>query len=372
MEDSNIHNQHNNHNIDNTSNNGLDTPETTIPELLYLADALVVNNASEDTILKYLRYSAVGIGLDLEEKHLLRYVYRARFRIKKQKTNLTAQIRDWISITNGNFSITDLLQTLTFITKQDRPTVTVIINRLIKDGLIERVGKANGIYRRVEKDLNKMDYMNADGKCVDIWFPLGVHKMVKTMPGNIIILAGAPNGGKTAYLLNCVLGNQDKFNVHYFNSEMGEDELKVRLELFWEGHQVPLKNWDFSAWERTSNFEDVIKTGEGNLNIIDYLEIHDNFWEIGGIISKIHQKLDGAIAIIAIQKPPGRDTGRGGFATLEKPRLYMSLEHGKLKIVKAKTFVDHANNPNGQQINFKLACGCKFIAQGNWYKEQNE
>ena len=93
-------------------------------------------------------------------------------------------------------------------------------------------------------------------------------------------------------------GNQRDHKIHYFNSEMGPGELRTRLEKFGE----PLDTWKFQAYERSSNFADVIKPGPGNLNIIDFLEIHENFYEIGGRLKEIHDRLKGAVAIVALQK----------------------------------------------------------------------
>ena len=54
-----------------------------------------------------------------------------------------------------------------------------------------------------------------------------------TMPKNIIVVAGTPNAGKTAFLLNVVQMNMSgKMPIHYFSSEMGSMEFKGRLQKF--------------------------------------------------------------------------------------------------------------------------------------------
>jgi hypothetical protein len=357
-----------NHNNDNKNNIEID--EKKLNEILdEITEAFMLGSVNESKSLSYLDMFSRGLGFEVPESHFEECIELAKGKIKRAKKNLTGQIREWISITSGNFSITDLLQTITMITKEDRVKVTVIINRLIKEGLIERVGNKHGVYRRVENECEVMDFINADIESVPIWLPFGIHERVSIMPGNIILLAGSPNAGKTGLLLNIIQQNQDKFETHYFNSEMGESELKKRLMLF-EG--TPLDSWKFKAWERSSNFADVIKPGPGKLNIIDFLEIHDNFYEIGGRLGEIHNKLNGAVAIVALQKNMGSDTGLGGGRSLEKPRLYLSMEPGRLKIVKAKNW-QGSDNPNGQQVTFKTIKGCKFPLQQDWhYPAENE
>ncbi|MCP3681650.1 MAG: hypothetical protein GY861_03075 [bacterium] len=87
------------------------------------------------------------------------------------------------------------------------------------------------------------------------------------------------------------------------------------------------------------------------------------------MITEIHRKLEGAIAVICIQKNPGTDVGLGGYMTLDKPRLALAIKPGIIKIVKAKNFKE-GKNPNGLQIKYKLHSGCAFSSDGGWHIEQ--
>ncbi len=88
----------------------------------------------------------------------------------------------------------------------------------------------------------------------------------------------------------------DNHEVHYFSSEMGALELKDRFSKF----DRPLNSWKVKFKERASNFADVIKPDA--INIIDFLEVHDEFYKIGGLIKDIYDKLTTGIAVIAIRK----------------------------------------------------------------------
>ncbi len=158
----------------------------------------------------------------------------------------------------------------------------------------------------------------------------------------------------------------NEFKINYFNSEMGEFELQDRLKRF---EDLPLSYWNFKAISRYDDFHEVIEPGKKIINIIDFIEIYEDFYKMGGLINEIHKKLNGAIAIIAIQKKQGQDQGIGGMSTLIKPRLALSMESGKIKIVKAKSWKNPTENPNNKVLKFKVVQGCKFITTTDWYTE---
>jgi len=142
-----------------------------------------------------------------------------------------------------------------------------------------------------------MDIMKPSENTVDVQYPLYLDSLFVTLPRNIIIVAGEPDSGKTALLLNFVKLNMEAFEIHYFNSEMGEMELRSRLSKF----SIPLEKWQkVHWWERSSNFADVIRPN--SINVIDFLEITEGHYRIGTWIKDIHDRLRKGIAVIAIQK----------------------------------------------------------------------
>lgn len=282
-------------------------------------------------------------------------------------TQESEQIKTWITACPGEFSVKDLDYDLGIKESKDRMGRTKILEKFVAEKILSREGKRRGVYRPYKKELVTMDYTRSNDNFLPIWLPMGIHKMVGTLPGNIIILAGDPNAGKTAVMLNIIKNNMHKFNVHYFNSEMGAGELKGRLQKF-DG--MELDNWKFNAYSRDRDFADVIFKGENSLNIIDFLEVHEDFYLVGEKIKQIHSVLDGGIAIIAIQKNKGADMAVGGNRTMEKARLVLNIEPGKFKITKAKNFVKPDFNPNGAMCEWKLVNGCQFIMQSSdWYKQ---
>ena len=201
-----------------------------------------------------------------------------------------------------------------------------------------------------------MDWISANTDTLDIKYPFGIERYAETMPKNIILVSGEANAGKTAFMLNFAKMNMNSGNVFYFSSEMGEGELKKRIKCF---DDILPEHWKVKFYERSADFQDVIRPND--INIIDFLEIHDEFWKIGGVLKAIFDKLKKGIAVVAIQKDKNKDFGRGGTMGLEKPRLYISLKPGECEIIKAKNWASEVN-PNGMTCEYTLYHGANFRA----------
>jgi len=304
---------------------------------------------------------AKGCDPPFPEKEIDAKIRSALGYIDRQAKTISELVREFALSTNGIFSSTDVYHCLQLSTRDERKNVSIILKRLSDEGLIERYGNKNGVFRRVDGEAEEIDFVNADTAPLPVRWPFGIQSLVRILPKNIIIVAGDPNAGKTAFLLNLARMNQDAFRVHYFSSEMGPQEFKERLQNF----DYSLDSWKIRAIERTGNFEDVIAPDD--LNIVDFLEVYEDFYRIGGMIRGIYDKLRKGIAVIAIQKNAGALYGLGGFRGMEKARLYLSMENGALRIVKGKLWANHSRNPNGLAVDFKLAAGCKFIQESDWH-----
>ncbi len=287
---------------------------------------------------------------------------------KHRDVSLSREVDKWISLTDGDFSLTECytaLQNLKSLTNTyTKNNLHQIFHRLSKKGTIQKSGNKNGVYRRVDDAAEEIDWWNAESKPLALKFPLDVLDHVAVYPKNIVIIAGEPNAGKTAFLLNVARLNKDLMQVTYLSSEMGAIELKTRLSKF----DAPLLEWKKVRFkDRSSNFADVIDPD--NITIIDFLEITEDFYRIAALIKEIYDKLNHGVCIIAIQKNRNTDIGRGGQLGLEKARLYLAMESGKLKIVKAKAWAKEGINPNGLIKKFKLVQGSKFIDDSPWQRE---
>ena len=280
----------------------------------------------------------------------------------------------WVQLAPGVFTYQDASRH--FLrgeadTNTNQLDLWVILESMVEQGLLERVGNARGRYRVKDDKLVKMDIFSASVDPEPIWLPFGAQKLVNIYPGNIITIGGEKESGKTALSLNIAFDNRDKYTVHYFNSEMGPEECRVRCAKYSESHRISLREWeDINFYERSDNFADVVFPGKGNLNIIDFYECHGEFYEMGRGIRDIHDRLDGAVCVLNIQKNKGADLPLGGARSLEKTRLHFSLMRlpgeeypHRLRIDLGKNWAQEKLNPRGLYVDYKLGGGCFLKAK---------
>jgi len=282
----------------------------------------------------------------------------------KREHTLIGDIRKLVNVTSGDFSVTEILKSLDSVTSRDRANVRQILHRLKVEGVIERSGRRDGVFRKVESDLEVMDFVNAPTVGLEFDWPLELHEIATVFPKDIVCMAGFKDAGKTAFAVDFIRRNMDKNEIYYFNCEMSSSRLRDRLS---KVDDVPITGWKFHPYSRSDNFSDVIKPND--VNIIDYLELVEEHWLVAKRMKEIHNKLDQGIAIVLLQKPRGRDTGMGGDKSLQKPTLYVAIENGRAKIVSAKTWKGESS-PRDMIADFKLVHGWKFVMQSPWHSEE--
>jgi hypothetical protein len=345
------------------------TPGNHDSTLFKIAWHLAKGYLPQEETQQVIEYIAGKLDPDAETKRWATEKVRSAYnRLERREGNLSDEIREWISVTSGDISVTECDKELEIVTKRDKSNRRKILQRLVKEGLIKRIENRVGIFRVIENTCEEINFLTAPTEEINLSLPLGLSDHFKAYRKNIIVFTGDQDAGKTALLLNIIKDNMHKHEIHYFSSEMAETEMRTRLELF---SGLSLQDWNFKAHERSDNFADVIEPDA--INIIDYLEIDDAFYQVSGKLRAIHDKLNNGIAIIALQKSPGQEIGRGGSFSVEKPRLYVSISNDypghTAKIVKCKNWRT-SENPNGLTRHFKLYQGHSIVETTNW--ERNE
>jgi len=297
----------------------------------------------------------------------------------KEGRSWIQDVENYVSMTDGMFYVKDVCFALGAKSPEDMAVVRSTLQKLRDKNIVEKVGTRDGSWRRIDKDdVQVMDFLHAPTTEFKIKIPLSIHEYVSLYPGNIVVIAGSKSAGKTAFMLNVVKENQGINNwkaedLVYMNSEMGATELRNRLVKF----EMPLEHWSFTPISRGNNWSDLI-TQEKKIFIVDFIEITDDFYKIAGEIRLIHDKLKEGICFIALHKDPNATYGRGGTFSIEKSRLYITLDHfmgqdergnprriNLAKIVDAKSY--KGRNPRGWIRTFKLHNGSIFVPECEWH-----
>jgi hypothetical protein len=289
-----------------------------------------------------------------------------------KRRNVQQEIENLIDFRgSGTFTITDVYVDLKMDTKEDKAACRMALSRLVARQKIEKIetGKT-GTYRLVKKLAEMTRFVNGDGRKFPVKLPVDLGLMCNIHPKNIIVVAGSKSAGKTAMLMEIASLNQHNLPVVYLNSDMGDEEYTDRMKKKGFTCQEDIK---FETYNRSSDFHDLI-TPEKKIFIIDFLEVHENFFEIGKPIKQIWDRLKDGIAIIAIQMKSGGTIGRGGDFSKEKARLYLTMDYmadfrcTNMRIEEAKSpTAAYPDGVRGWSRKVKIVDGCKFSPLENWH-----
>ena len=243
----------------------------------------------------------------------------------KERRNVQQEVENLIEFRgNGIMSLVDFYSDLKLDSREEKASCRMALNRLSARKKIEKIESGRtGTYRLVDTVADRIQFIDGDSKRFPVKLPLDLNALCNIYPKNIIIIAGSKSSGKTAFLLTTAMLNQNHIPVVYLNSDMGDEEYTDRLKKMGFTCQEDIK---FNALNRSHSFHDLI-TPEQKIFIIDFLEVHENFYEIGKPIKQIWDKLKDGIAIIAIQMKSGAKVGRGGDFSKEKARLYLAMDY---------------------------------------------
>lgn len=363
----------------NSNDNDLNRPQPTSNDLNYFKDGrrdedlfhtayfLLKSGCDIHFVEQVLERLMLSWGEKPDPKWIKAKIESALKRVQKREINFAEEVREFVLTSNGLFLTSDVTNRLQLTSRQEKKNVVNVLLRLHKEGIIERAGQKDGCYRRIDNEIEFMDFANADVEnVIDLRLPLNLHLKSKFFPKAVVVIAGVSGMGKTLFSFNAIAENFGKFPIFYFNSEMGPEALKMKLSYFpipiseWSKNMKVIDNWDFN------NIADKIQPD--GFNVIDYLEPEgDKPYNIHGVISAIIRRLNKGTALIAIQKKPGASMGTGGIYSIKAATLALALDWGKIEIVKNR-FREADSLPSLNKINFEVHQGHKFVPQGGWYK----
>lgn len=343
-------------------------------DIFHVLNCAAKSGLTEDYLLQ------TGIALarictpPFPEREITAKVESVLKRVAHREGTIAEEVREYAMTSSDFFMSSECFKELGLTSRDFKKAGTLALLRMVKEGILVKHGNRRGCYRRVEDDLDIMDLTKASTAEFPLSLPLGVHEHAIIYPSNIVLVGGQKSAGKTAYLLNTVLLNKDRFTkdeILYLNSEMGVEEARIRCEKF----KMTVEEWSgiFTLANRSDNYPDVIKPGR-KLILIDFLEPpSEKLFLIKEMLSSIHQNLikTGAVAVIAVQIHPDKEYILGkGFAR-EKPRLivHLTYDHEKrlhtILIDEAKAW--RGKNPRGMNRQYKLVDAHKYVPQGDWH-----
>jgi len=248
-----------------------------------------------------------------------------------------------------SFSVRGLCEHLGIIDTEEKKVVSRAVSYLGSKNEVEK-GDRLGLWRKSDAKLKPITLFpeNEDEGFQDFRLPL-LQDYIKVDRGDVLLFAGFTSTGKTCMALNFIQKNQHLFTgIDYLSNQVGQ--VKKRLLAFRKHDGLTEKDWRFELFDRKENFAPVINPE--HLTIVDFLDALDgDYSKMGSNISQIHNRVENepGIALVFIQKPPGRDSGFGGqqthsfvnfSATLDESKKEGS-EQKRMKIIKSKLTPEH-------------------------------
>lgn len=269
------------------------------------------------------------------------------------------QIEDWVGgMVTGQFHYTKVLDGT--IPPSEYAKLRVIMHRLRDKGVCYPVpSKGDGWWRPADNSLEEICWWDGDGEIGDsLLLPMGLNKYCYIPLPSLIIVAGKYNAGKTAFCINTVNQNLEKWEnkIDFYVSE-GAEMMRAKFDSL---NSFLPKPPPFKMYRRTENFADVIDPD--HLSVIDYLRVDmSKTYEIGNSLFAIFNKLNRGIAVVAMQKPPGdRKIAFGGASTAFEPTLYIGMDKDVLGFEKIKVPKLVDIDPYTLKITFKISKGVNF------------
>jgi len=281
--------------------------------------------------------------------------------------------REFVENATGKFKTDDVYRYLQLSTTSDKKACWAELGRLCKKGTLENIQGYHGMYRPVSRDFEVLDFYNAPDNALPIKLPMGLHDElgIEIFEKDIVVIAGVSNHGKSAWLLRFVEMNMRERDVWYFSSgDMSDTRLKRRMKR----SGVPLETWNQylggKAVEIYGEFSDHVKPD--GINVFDFMHEGEKAFRTAIKMKAIKDKLRGGVALIAIQKSPGKELGWGSDTSLMYSQLYLTIDSGVARIAKAKSWQEDKSSPIGKRCQFKLINGFEFIQQGVWHRQSDE
>lgn len=291
--------------------------------LFHVAYCLAQTKNTDDYIRQALRAIILSWG-ERDEKWIDAKIKSATERLDRKDRNIQAMVDEFIGVTTGDFSVTSMDKELGFVTKCDMAAARKALSRR-KDSLVEKAGKRDGWWRRIDTDIEVMDFEEEQGNISSVKLPFGLHELVDIYEGNIILVSGEFNAGKSLFAMTTLIKNKQSFSIRYMSSEMKVGEIKGRFKWFGVDKECywPDANCKYIALKNNLT-AGLIPDG---LNFIDYMEFPEgNYTLASEYMRQIHDKLNKGIAIVCIQHKEGSALPRSADLVMEKPRLAIALK----------------------------------------------
>ena len=273
---------------------------------------------------------------------------------------VSAIVETWLEVHRGETFDLDLVcRQLQITERENRHFVAMKLAYEVRQQKLE---KLNRIYRYINKDKDIIDWYNSNvDKTININWPkgrdgtkFGFDGCVCISPGDIIVVAGVSNMGKTTFAQNFLWENMDNYPCVLMGNEYTPVKFKRRISRMTWNDPILDGKPKFELIKRLENWADIIEPDK--ITIIDWISLPANeLYNIGHVMQGIQSKLGNGVGLIVLQKDENSNLGRGRAFSEELASLYLTIDKGRMSVRKAKEWFQH--DPNREVYGFDITNG---------------
>lgn len=250
------------------------------------------------------------------------------------------QIVDFLKLIRGRQIHIDNIMKEFQLEPSCRSQVRAVLSRCVDDKLAKPSGARDGWYK-VLREIKPVRWWEADESAYfDLTFPwghednssFGFEELFRISPGDLIVIGGVSNFGKSATALNILGENIDKHSCLLMGNEyttldgMPSPKFKRRmLRMTWaewmDGNGQP----KFDLLPVREDFEDYIQPNK--VNIIDWINLEGGrLYDIGKVLEDIKGAVGQGIAVAVLMKEKGAELPRGRGFTKDLADILFNID----------------------------------------------
>ena len=211
------------------------------------------------------------------------------------------------------------------------------IKRLVADKKLKRIGR--GLYRRITQVEPVIWWEDENEEPIDFRFPksydditeFGIENLVEVFAGDMILIAGSSNYGKTTMALSLLGENIGLFPAVLMGSEYTAANGKISPKFRRRMKRMGWVEWingdgkpSFELLPVGADYEDYVKAD--HLNVIDWISLPGDYYMIDRVMKSIKDKVGNGIAVAVLQKNKTSEYGEGGERTERYADVYLTID----------------------------------------------
>jgi len=268
-----------------------------------------------------------------------------------------------------NFELDDMCRWVCAVSPQGRKWVATRLGELVGQQVLEKSGAyRKALYKYVDRTKKIINWTvaNANDELPIAWpkahgfngfddnSTFGFDGHITVRPGDLIVVSGVSNMGKSVFCRNFLAENLPIWSglIQMMVSEYAPGRFKSTINRM---------QWvDFCYTDGTPRFELIERHADWKyaiepdwINIIDWIGLDDAFYKIGNVMEGIQEQLSGGIAVVVLQKNEGKSLGMGGTFSEHRASVYFNIDKDLLTVRKVKEYKS-GFNPNGAMYGYSI------------------